>query len=540
MGGRAFPYLSTPRMPPPTYLATRDRTTQILRTLFTHVVVPAEMPGKTSYGDVDFLVAGFRLLPTDAPLDWDVMVRSVRGALGTRYGRRGVKSEGVMFFAVRDEVTEREDGDEGGGEDREGEDDDNDSEDEDENKDERGIWIQIDVKVIEASSTTSFPWATFNLSHASAAKLLASLTKPLGLSILPSGLHIRVPDMEPVDWPGSQVFVTQRAEDVLKLLKLDDRFLHNGFATEEELYEWMVSTWVFHGAHFADRLRDEKFRVRVEGRAKAWVPFLTGWLPGRFEVGEEEMAGLEEWRREMRGRVKEEVFTMFPGAAEKFYTKRKAHFAVVGEEELRAKLMGAIPEWGEDWVVGIPRVFFEPGTTDTTVGLPTPPASPITSPFDDTPKIFPLHEGDPDDVDDDPPVYLPQPKKALPFEITTPRPPPANMSLEAKLNCFARWTAFRPQKGPYLLRAPREKGFEMKWLESGVREEVLVRWMGEVWGKVWVRQGVVNAVGRWKRKVEKEEKGEKGEKGDLTREKADLDEKMRERLERLRKLSELC
>jgi hypothetical protein len=44
-------------MPPSVYNDIKSSAAVALRTVFAHVTVPHEIPGKTDYGDVDFLVS---------------------------------------------------------------------------------------------------------------------------------------------------------------------------------------------------------------------------------------------------------------------------------------------------------------------------------------------------------------------------------------------------------------------------------------------------------------------------------------------------
>jgi hypothetical protein len=107
------------------------------------------------------------------------------------------------------------------------------------------------------------------------------------------------------------------------------------------------------------------------------------------------------------------------------------------------------------------------------------------------------------------PLYLEALPRTPPLTCT-PRTPPANMSLEAKLLCLARWTLFDPINGkPYLLSSPRDKDFVMNWAYatySGAKDEILVKWAKEMWWHIWIRQSHTNYVGMWKKRFEKEDR----------------------------------
>jgi hypothetical protein len=184
MGGHAFPCLYCPRMSQDIYLKLREHTTNALRNLFVHVVVPTEMPFKPDYGDIDFLVSGFLANSSNSSLDWCAMVAAVSSAFNTTQCRRGHLNPDVIFSAIPA-----------------GEDND--------------FWVQVDVKVLRLPDEQSFAWNWFQLNYASGSKMLGSLIKPLGMTIDPEGLHIRVEEMDKTNLPGSMVFVSKEPRYVL-------------------------------------------------------------------------------------------------------------------------------------------------------------------------------------------------------------------------------------------------------------------------------------------------------------------------------------
>ncbi|KAF2447359.1 hypothetical protein P171DRAFT_355544 [Karstenula rhodostoma CBS 690.94] len=342
MGGHAFRGLSCPRMSPEVYLKIREQTTNILRSLFAHVVVPTEMPEKPDYGDVDFLVSGFLLEPPDSPLNWQRMVSTTRDALNTPHGRQGHLNPDVMYFAIPHPNGEH--------------------------------WIQIDVKVCATPDEETFAWMQFQLLYASGLKMLGSLVKPLGLTISPAGLHIRVEEMESTNFPGSLVFVTMEPGDVLKILGLDRRFLRAGFDTVEEICEYFTGTWVFNPAHYAARLEEGKYRDHLEDRSGPWVAFVTEWLPQRYpgyRLPDQDIP-LHEWRKQVRIAVREKVFTMFPHITPEYYAKRAAHLKEVEEQRLQQLLTVSIPVGQDGWSDSIP----EPTVVVQDAAPATPPRKP--------------------------------------------------------------------------------------------------------------------------------------------------------------------
>lgn len=205
MGGHAFLDLHCPRFPPDVYAKVKFQTTAILRTIFSHVVVPTEMPRKDDFGDIDFLVSGPFHSPASTSLDnfdWPGTVAVIKSALNTPYGRRGFLNPGCMYFAIRAPGHEDE------------------------------FWVQVDVKV--CLKPEMFEWETFELNYASNSKMIGSMVKPLGLTIDPEGLHVRVEEIEETNFPGSMVWVSKDPRDVLRLARLDRRIVDAGFKTQDE------------------------------------------------------------------------------------------------------------------------------------------------------------------------------------------------------------------------------------------------------------------------------------------------------------------
>jgi hypothetical protein len=205
MGGHAFHHLHCPRIPPDVYAAVKAQTTATLQTIFSHVMVPTEMPEKEDYGDIDFLVSDPLHSPTSTTtdnFDWPGTVQAIKSIFNTTEGRRGFKNPERMYFAIRVPGYDSE------------------------------FWVQVDVKV--CFKPELFEWQTFELNYASNSKMIGSMVKPLGLTIDPEGLHIRVEEIEETNFPGSMVWVGKDLRDVLRITGLDRRIVDFGFKTKDE------------------------------------------------------------------------------------------------------------------------------------------------------------------------------------------------------------------------------------------------------------------------------------------------------------------
>jgi hypothetical protein len=306
------------------------------------------------------------------------------------------------------------------------------------------------------------------------------------------------------------------------------------------VYEYFTSSWLFNQGHFAARLAEEKYHDRLEDRSPHWTSFIKEWLPKYYpgymlvadsasinpsdeSTQNRESGDLQAWYKRTREAVRKKVFTMFPHIATEYYTKRATYVQEKEEQRLRAMITAAIPSGDDGWSddilktrLIIKQLDADPSTPElkpTAAGELTPPLTPTDTmlesfslpSFDLNPER--LQPKDPWEI----PLYLDPLPRAPPLPCT-PRPPPANMSQEAKLLCLARWTLFDTTTGtPYLLSSPRAKDFEMEWTAAtyaGATDKVLATWARDMWWHVWIRQSHTNYVGMWKKRFEKEDRRE--------------------------------
>ena len=75
---------------------------------------------------------------------------------------------------------------------------------------------------------------TFELGYASQSGILGGMVKPLGLTLNPEGLHVRIVEMEGMDWAGSMVWITKDPWTVCRVLGLGRRVADGGFESGEE------------------------------------------------------------------------------------------------------------------------------------------------------------------------------------------------------------------------------------------------------------------------------------------------------------------
>ncbi|CAN9433159.1 unnamed protein product [Alternaria sp. RS040] len=544
MGGHAFKGLYCPRISPTVYKKVKAQATAALQTIFAQVVVPTEMPGKDDFGDVDFLVCEPLHSRHSTSIDdfpWQSTVCLIKEVLDTTHGRRGHLTPDCMYFAI------------------------------DAPHSEETYFVQIDVKV--CFKPELFRWCHFELNYASNSKIIGSMVKPLGLTIDPEGMHIRVKEVEETNFPGSMVWISKDPKDALRVVGLDRRILSAGFKSKEEIYEQLASSWLFHPGHFAARLAEEKYNDRLEDRAPHWTPFIKEWVPKHYpgyflnervtgledndsQTSEHVDADLQLWYKCTRAAVRDKVFTMFPHVATEYYIKRAAWAKECEEQRLRDLITNTIPTGIYGWTSDISRPTIvikhqqsaTPDLLPAITGEMTPPSTPpltpslsiattSTTPCSPVSSFFaPLPSKQSQNV----PVYI----DALPCTPPvpfTPHPPPTNMSPSAKLLCLFRWTLFDPETGTLsLATTPREKNFQMQWTDvkyAGATDDELVRWAGSMWWCIWVRQAAVNYMGMWRKRFEKGDSRRMREvesKKDVDLKEVPKEEAMEDRVEKVR------
>lgn len=556
MGGHAFKSLHCPRMPPETYVQVKSIASAALQKVFTNVTVPLEVPGKADHGDCDFLVStpfGDSSVLTSDTFPFESVVDAIKQALNTHHGRRGFLAPTCMFFAIPMPLSSTP------GYLNEGE----------SSGEEIQFWAQIDIEVCFKPET--FSWKTFELNYASQSSILGSMVKPLGLTLDPEGLHVRVKEMESTDWAASMVWITKDPWTVCRILGLSRRAVDGGFKSAEEseyntkdivvhmltrtVYEEYTSSWLFHPEQFKAKLEDDSYLVQHVHRSR----FLKKWIPERYPEYKLIQNGADKeelvtWTARTRAVVREKVFTMFPQVAEGYYAKRFQHVNETEERTLRELLTAAIPSdtrgWRDDFSLPTVIIRQPPAIIKEALSTPdlqqtmrshgelTPPPSPFVKPSDSaTDSTLPtIALSDPLKT----PLYIDALSRQPPLSYKL-APPPQSMSAAARLACLARWTAFSATGVPYLLTAPHAKDFELQWrdaIAAGCSEGELVQWAQELWWVVWVRQCVVNWRGMWAKRFEKEDaKAEKARKAEVERVEREKQEgEARARAEELDKL----
>ena len=305
MGGKAFTSgpspLSTPRLPKELYLHLRDHYHHLLRDLYRRVASPIEAPEKSSYGDIDILVAEpLKELPTREALS--AHLQAVRSFVNH-------SSHTTSFAVPYPECADR--------------------------------YVQIDVQLCLEDT---FEWHMFHHSHGDLWNLLGTTIRPFGLTANDKGMHLRIREIEPLDKKKSLLFLTKEPQDVVRFLGLDLAQYEAAFDSIEALYQFVTSCRFFNPTNYPKNGLKANDKKRMAQRG-VYRKFVEDWIPRRYgvesgqplalptreEVAEEALnrfgklaeheARLGDWRKERKDLLIKQITR----------TDRKRAWAEVGE-----------------------------------------------------------------------------------------------------------------------------------------------------------------------------------------------------------------
>ncbi|EXJ96155.1 hypothetical protein A1O1_01281 [Capronia coronata CBS 617.96] len=307
MGGSAFApeKLSTPRMPPDVYNSTLARVEALLRPHFKHVGHAIEAPAKTSYGDIDVLVAEpvsamesvtgdflaevlgaekwkrtggsstFNLAlrwPRPHELDSErvdhdaVQMVVGSGATVTHRSELGVKVEAARTTSIEPNTASEDNilHMEGNSKSVYG----SHNQTADPNCDtlttttaKSDKYVQIDITVCPTASYLR--WHLFFQAHGDLWNILGSIIRRHGLTCTSKGLCLRIAEVEAHNKEHSRVKMTDDPSTVLEYLGLDVERFWNPFASWDEMMAYAASCRF----HYPGRWKEkEKEKEKEKGK----------------------------------------------------------------------------------------------------------------------------------------------------------------------------------------------------------------------------------------------------------------------------------
>lgn len=221
MGGSAFPKLSTPRMEPDVYFATKLRISNALKQYFAHVDTPIEAPGKENYGDVDFLVCG-PLFEPEAPADEKPSKKHVpkfkteviAAMVGAKHSKRNGSFDS-WSFAVPWPVTESSSLGSTASPQQ---------------------YIQVDVNIL--SKMEDFYWMRFDHAHGDLNMIITLSMRRKSLRLSEKGFFVLIPEIAQDSPNLAEVFVTKDPALVLRFLGLDETRFWQPFTSWDEIMDY--------------------------------------------------------------------------------------------------------------------------------------------------------------------------------------------------------------------------------------------------------------------------------------------------------------
>lgn len=216
-------------MLPDTYHQVASEVKFKLETLFYHVTIPREAPGKTDYGDVDFLVEGIRDPKNDSNI-W-AKVKDVLGAeLYVSPHHFGIK------HPTRPDA-----------------------------------YVQVDIELSPGNDTRDgaelFEWTKFMKSDSDLLQIVGVVHRSLGITCNDKGMHIRVEEVEPYNRKKSMLFLTRNPDQAMDFYGYDKAKYHQGFHSETELFDWATCGRYFYWKVYEDREETSNDRSRINKRA---------------------------------------------------------------------------------------------------------------------------------------------------------------------------------------------------------------------------------------------------------------------------------
>ncbi|KAF7895042.1 hypothetical protein EAF00_006856 [Botryotinia globosa] len=323
MGGHAFSSqvlpIKTPRMTQEVYDEALKLNQAILRKFYSKVESAIEGPGKTTYGDVDILVA----LPLEGAFSSEDRVgEELKKALNAK-ALLQEKGNPTINFAVpwpEHTITGAKDGK-------------NVTESTDVSP--ASWYVQVDVHICK--SEHEFDWELFHSAHGDLWNIIGTTIRGFGLTINNRAFFIRIPEIELADRKKSMVFLTDNPGEILDFLGLDQEKWWKRFSTQQEMFEYAATCRMFWVRDVAEdeaegdatgSIAEKGQEGGVERKKKlkhndrqrlAKRPIFRAWVDEFIPICQE--AGKYSDTKITREQIRDEAFKKF-GVKEEYETRR--------------------------------------------------------------------------------------------------------------------------------------------------------------------------------------------------------------------------
>ncbi|KAI9696640.1 MAG: hypothetical protein M1820_008089 [Bogoriella megaspora] len=245
MGGKAFtqrgpkgePVVHIPRMLPSRYHQLRDYFLGVLEDHFDQVLILAEAPEKTDYGDIDFLV--------EQKFEDGLFAPQIAKIV---HAKRFISNGDSLSFAVK--LPSEQD-------------------------DTSVPFAQLDIRICQQGTIR---WQFFHDSYGDMWQILGLTIRSLGLTATDQGLHVRIVEIEAAGGgkETSRLFLTRDPNAAMNFMGLDASRFARGFETEAELFDWIGQGRLFSGYNCEKKNSNDNKRL---GKRPQFERFVTEWVP---------------------------------------------------------------------------------------------------------------------------------------------------------------------------------------------------------------------------------------------------------------------
>ncbi|KAF2427695.1 hypothetical protein EJ08DRAFT_572074, partial [Tothia fuscella] len=232
------------------YLVLKDYFIQQLRGIFEHVAIPPHVSDKLDHGDFDTIVCGPKGNLASLP-----DLKSLQAILQSSYLTTITHSTEANTHATRRPSHSQK------------------------------RFVQVDVQLYDAPS--QFEWKVFSYAYGDLYNILKIGVQPFGFTLRPSGLFLRIAEIDAINKDASPVFLTNDVQLVLEFFGLDFQRYNQGFDNLEELFGYATSSHLFSRLQFSLQNASLKPGTSPSKRSKraSWVQFTEQWLPSHPEIG---------------------------------------------------------------------------------------------------------------------------------------------------------------------------------------------------------------------------------------------------------------
>tara|TARA_R110002003_G_scaffold534_6_gene20255 strand:- start:34113 stop:35273 length:1161 start_codon:yes stop_codon:yes gene_type:complete len=337
MGGQAFARTLTawgkpphvPRMSPKIYQKLLLECKSKLETFFSRVVVPRDAPGKSDFGDIDFLVGGTKSRDSSHREIW-VGIKHVLGA-ELHLPRGSSHSYAIAYPDIP------------------------------------RAYVQVDVELSPGDGTAHgaelFRWTAFRHGDGDLLQIIGITHRSLGLTCNDKGLYFRVEEIFTDNKKKGLLFLTRDPDKMMEFYGFDIAKYHNGFTDETDMFDWATSGRFFSASEFAERTEKSNDRSRQHKRP-AYARFVENYMPAHADK-----KASTKWTQEQ---VLKEALVNFDKQAE-YTAMMEEHRNIKAEEQLWDTIRAVLPVQGNSqksalrglrrWVVfenGEPRIACDP------------------------------------------------------------------------------------------------------------------------------------------------------------------------------------